>query len=178
MADDLSLGNSTPRIQLDPLLQYTDWERSTFHAWFAKFGNEPLQIEAGPHGDGRFTTIGDLIRHTFSAEKRYVERLCSMPLSDVSEISTADAEALFALGDDSRAELLDLLKSFPSSEWDRAREFEILTFRFSATPRKIITHVLMHEVRHWAQISTILRLHGHPTGFHDFLFSPVYNEAK
>jgi uncharacterized damage-inducible protein DinB len=43
----------------------------------------------------------------------------------------------------------------------------------TATPRKIITHVVVHEIRDWAQIATLLRLNGLSGDFHDFLFSPV-----
>jgi uncharacterized damage-inducible protein DinB len=42
-----------------------------------------------------------------------------------------------------------------------------------ATPKKIVTHVLLHEIRHWAQIATLLRLTGVTDDFHDFLFSPA-----
>jgi uncharacterized damage-inducible protein DinB len=35
----------------------------------------------------------------------------------------------------------------------------------------IIVHVLVHEIRHWAQIATLLRLNGVTGEFHDFLFS-------
>jgi uncharacterized damage-inducible protein DinB len=42
-----------------------------------------------------------------------------------------------------------------------------------ATPRKIVVHVLLHEIRHWAQIATLLRLTGVTDGFHDILFSPA-----
>jgi hypothetical protein len=31
----------------------------------------------------------------------------------------------------------------------------------------------MHEIRHWAQIATLMRLNGHPVEWHDFLMSPV-----
>jgi hypothetical protein len=31
----------------------------------------------------------------------------------------------------------------------------------------------MHEIRHWAQFGTLLRLNGLKGEFHDFLFSPV-----
>lgn len=41
------------------------------------------------------------------------------------------------------------------------------------TPRKLLVHVLMHEIRHWAQVGTLFRLNGMPMEFHDFLFSPV-----
>ena len=36
-----------------------------------------------------------------------------------------------------------------------------------------MVHILMHEIRHWAQIATVLRLNGLTDEFHDFLFSPV-----
>jgi hypothetical protein len=42
-----------------------------------------------------------------------------------------------------------------------------------ATPRTIIIHVRTHEIRHWAQIVTVLRLNGSKGDFHDFIFSPV-----
>jgi DinB family protein len=43
-----------------------------------------------------------------------------------------------------------------------------------ATPRKLVVHVLMHEIRHWAQIGTIFRLNGLTGEIHDFLFSPSW----
>ena len=43
----------------------------------------------------------------------------------------------------------------------------------TATPKKIVTHIMFHEIRHWAQIATLWRLNGLKEDFHDFLFSPV-----
>ena len=42
-----------------------------------------------------------------------------------------------------------------------------------ATPKKIIMHVLTHELSHWTQIATLLRSNGFKGDFHDFMFSPV-----
>jgi uncharacterized damage-inducible protein DinB len=50
----------------------------------------------------------------------------------------------------------------------------ILTYTVTATPKKIVMHVLMHEIRHWAQIATICRLNGLVTEWADLLASPVY----
>jgi hypothetical protein len=33
--------------------------------------------------------------------------------------------------------------------------------------------VLLHEIRHWAQIATLLRHNGIKGDLHDFLFSPA-----
>ena len=41
------------------------------------------------------------------------------------------------------------------------------------TPRKSVTHVLLHETRHWAQIGAMLRMAGYKGDFHDFLFCPA-----
>jgi uncharacterized damage-inducible protein DinB len=44
----------------------------------------------------------------------------------------------------------------------------------TATPKKIVMHVLLNEIRHWAQIATLCRVNGLVVGFHDFLGSPVW----
>jgi len=45
--------------------------------------------------------------------------------------------------------------------------------------RKLVAHVLIHEIRHWTQIATLCRFAGLRGEFHDFLFSPVLgNEFK
>ena len=53
------------------------------------------------------------------------------------------------------------------------KDFEFIGWSLKATPRKIIIHVLTHEIGHWAQIATVLRLNGFKGEFHDFIFSPV-----
>jgi hypothetical protein len=62
-------------LSLTELIEYTDWERGKWHDWLRKHGDSALAISAGPHGNGRFQTVGDQVRHIFSAEKRY-KALC------------------------------------------------------------------------------------------------------
>lgn len=84
-------------LSLDNLIEYTNWERDLWHGWLQQHGDGVLAITAGPHGDGRFQTIGDLVRHIFSAEKRYVERLSNRPVTDTASILTNSVEALFSV---------------------------------------------------------------------------------
>jgi uncharacterized damage-inducible protein DinB len=49
---------------------------------------------------------------------------------------------------------------------------------FTITPRKIVVHILLHEMRHWAQIATLLRMNGFAGEMHDFLFSPVMGDIR
>ena len=160
-------------LNLSDLIEYTDWERGKWHDWLRQQGNSVLAISAGPHGDGRFETVGDLVRHIFSAEKRYVDRLSNRPLTDTASIPGGSVETLFAFGRQSRTDLKEFVKGFPAQEWDVPQEFTLMNNSLKATPKKIVVHVLMHEVRHWAQIGTVLRLNGLTGEFHDFLFSPV-----
>ncbi len=160
-------------LNLSDLLDYTDWERQKWHAWFLQHGADVLKISAGPHGDGRFGAVGELVRHIFSAEQRYVKRLSGRSLTDPASISTDNIDALFQFGRQSRNDLRAFIETFPSHSWDIPQDFTILKYFLKATPRKIVVHILMHEIRHWAQIATLLRLHGLTDEFHDLLFSPV-----
>ncbi len=160
-------------LDLDLLLAYTDWERGQWRAWFRTHGSTPLGIGTGPHGDGRFGTVGDLIRHIFSAEARYVDRLTGRPLTDPATVPAGDPDALFAFGDRSRAALRAFIAGWPPERWEVSETLEMGPHRLSATPRKIVLHVVLHEIRHWAQVATLLRLQGLTHELSDFLFSPV-----
>ncbi len=134
-----------------------------------------LERGLGPHGDGRMESVGDVIRHIFSAEKRYVERLYGQALTDATSIPSNDVEALFRFSQQSREDLKQLVAKFPAQDWDIPREFTILNFTIRATPKKIVFHILMHEIRHWAQLATLFRINGFRVEFHDFLASPVFD---
>lgn len=156
----------------EPLLGYTDWLRAQWHGYFQ---DDPqlLELTVGEHSDGRFGTVGEVVRHIFGAELRYADRIAGRPVTDVSGVDGSSVDALFALGGRSRDATRQLLSSTSDAEWDEHRTFEIGNFDFVGTAWKIFVHVLVHEIRHWAQLGTLLRLEGKPRPLHDFLVSPV-----
>jgi len=160
------------QLSINDLLDYTDWQRNKWHAWMMQQQEDVLKISVGPHGDGRFESIGDLIRHIFSAEKRYIERLSGRPLTDTTSVPVNKVDMLFKFSEQGRRDLRIFIDSFPSTDWDVPKDLTVGTYSLKATPRKTVIHILMHEIRHWAQIATLLRLHGMKDEFHDFLFSP------
>jgi uncharacterized damage-inducible protein DinB len=113
------------------------------------------------------------MRHMFSAEKRYVERLSGQPLTDPTSIPNDDVHALFRFGRQSRKNLKEFVQSFPAEQWDLPQDHKLMNSVLTMTPRKIVVHILLHEIPHWAQIATLFRLNGLVDDFHDFLFSPV-----
>jgi uncharacterized damage-inducible protein DinB len=158
---------------MNDLLDYTDWERRKWFEWMQQCDRGVLEISLGPCGDGRFARVGELVRHIFSAEKRYIERLSNRAMTDADTIPADNLEALFQFGRQSRRELREFIEALPAEDGDAPREFKLMNSFLTATPKKIVTHVLLHEVRHWAQIATLFRLNGQKVDFHDFLFSPV-----
>jgi uncharacterized damage-inducible protein DinB len=160
-------------LDYDHLLDYTEWQRQRWHEWFASEGPDALSGSTGPHGDGRLNTIGEIVRHIFSAEKLYVERLNDQPLTNTAVLPADDVEVLFAFGRDSRAALRGFVSSLPAEQLDVSRDLLIGDTIRRLTPRKILAHIVLHEIRHWAQVATLLRLQGKRVDFHDFLRSPV-----
>jgi uncharacterized damage-inducible protein DinB len=162
-------------LNLTDLMEYTEWERQKWNSWFERHGDDALKISAGPHGDGRFSAVGDVIKHIFIPEARYIDRLSNRPLTDPAStpVPNDNSEALFQFGGQTRSALEKFIDTMPSEEWDKFREFEFFSGTLRATPKKIVTQVLLHEIRHWAQIATLLRLNGLKDELHDFIFSPV-----
>jgi uncharacterized damage-inducible protein DinB len=163
------------KFELAHLLEYTDWERSQWHVWFHEQGPAALAVDLGPNGDGRVKTIGELLRHIFSAEQRYVDRVRGTPLADSTGIPADDVEALFAFGQQSREALRALLAAFPTERWDVPQQIQLGKHSRSVTPRKMIAQAVTHEIRHWAQVATLLRMSGRKPGPRDLLVSPVFD---
>lgn len=160
--------------QIEYLLNYTDWDRAQWEAWFQSQPPAVLALDLGANADGRIANIGELIRHIFSAEQRYGERIQGRPVTDTSTVPADDVGALFAFGRQSRQNLRQLLRDFPSDGWDAPRELQFGQNTRTVTPKTMLVQSVTHEIRHWAQIATLLRLAGHKTGAHDFLLSGVF----
>ena len=79
------------QIDVDVLIGYRNWEIRKCHDWL-EHHSEALKSSMGPHGDNQ--TVGDVVKHIFSAEKRYIERLSDEPLTDTASIPNDNLEAL------------------------------------------------------------------------------------
>ncbi len=156
------------------LLAYTEWDRTQWEPWFKTQGPAVLAVGLGPNGDGRVNTVGELVRHIFAAELRYTERIRGTTLTDPSALPADDVDALFAFGRRSRAALRALLVEFPEDRWDVPQEIQIGPNKRSVTPRTMLVQAVTHEIRHWAQMASYLRMAGRKTGTHDFLVSGVF----
>jgi uncharacterized damage-inducible protein DinB len=160
--------------EIDYLLEYTEWDRAQWEAWFRGEGSDVFLVDLGANADGRIANVGELVRHIFSAEQRYVDRIQERPISDTSAVPANDVDHLFDFGGQTRQRLRGLVDSFPAERWDVPREVQLGSITRVITPKSMLVQSVTHEIRHWAQLATLLRLAGRRTGTHDFLLSGVF----
>ena len=158
-------------ITLDELLRYTTAERDKWRAWFVL---HPAAMEAPVQPGGRLPTVGKLIDHIFLAERRVLERLTETPLSESTGLTGNNAPPLFDYGSSVRRELEQFAEDLDEDVAAEMRRFEALGRQWTMSSRKLLFHILVHEIRHWAQIALAVRLAGfEPPGQHDLFHSPV-----
>ena len=154
------------------LIAYTDHERAKWRAWFAA---DPSRLAIPFQNGARFATLGSLVNHVFWVEERHLARLEGTPVPDTTGIPDNDLSAMFEFGDRVRANL----RRFVTGA-DEARINGPITFKlrdsgdFTVLRRKLAAHILLHEIRHFAQIAYAVRVAGlEPPGEHDYFFAPV-----
>ena len=158
-------------ISFDELLRYTNGEREKWRAWFAA---RPGALDAAVQPGGRLPTVGKLIDHIFLVERRHLQRLTEQPLAQSTGLTGNNAPPLFDYGSSVRRELEQFVAVLDSDLADEARPLEVRERQYLMTPRKLLFHMLIHEIRHWAQIALAVRLAGfEPPGDHDLFYSPA-----
>jgi uncharacterized damage-inducible protein DinB len=116
--------------------------------------------------------VGKLIDHILLAERRFLQRLTSEPLSDTTGLTGNNAPPLFDYGASVRRELEQLVSTIDEAEAYEPRPMIVRDQTYHVTPRKVLFHLLVHEIRHWAQIALAVRLAGfEPPGQHDLFFT-------
>ena len=156
-------------LGLDELLQYTMEERDK---WRRFFTSHPEAMELPVQEAGRFATLGKLIDHIFLVERRHVQRLRGEKLTEQTGLTGNNAPPLFDYGASVRREMEQYVREVEDDEGNQVRTFEVRGEQWAMTPRKLLFHCALHEIRHWAQIALAVRLAGlEPPGDHDLFFS-------
>jgi uncharacterized damage-inducible protein DinB len=156
-------------ISIDELLRYSSEERDKWRRWLI---DHPAALEATVQPGGRHPSVGKLIDHVFLVERRHLQRLQGRPLSEATGLTGNNAAPLFDYGGSVRRETEQFLREIGDEEADEPRTIAIRDRSWSCTPRKLLFHTLLHELRHFAQIALAVRLAGlEPPGEHDLFFS-------
>jgi uncharacterized damage-inducible protein DinB len=157
------------QLSIDELLRHSAEERDRWRRWFA---TNPGALETVVQPVGRYPTVGKLIDHILLVERRHLQRLHGVPLSTATGLTGNNAAPLFDYGASVRRELEQYIRGLDGEEADVVRTFEVLGQQWPMTPRKLLFHILLHEMRHWAQIALAVRVAGlEPPGEHDLFHS-------
>jgi uncharacterized damage-inducible protein DinB len=161
-------------VGLSQLIAYSDHEREKWKTWVAA---DPSRLNAPFQAGGRFPTIWSLLDHVFLVERRHLSRLEGAVPPKATGIADGDWKGLFEYADLVRADLRHY-----AQELDAAEAAQVITWTgvppappgtYSMSRGKLTTHILLHEIRHLAQIAYAVRLQGHePPGEHDYFYCP------
>jgi uncharacterized damage-inducible protein DinB len=156
-------------LGFDELLRYSDGERDKWRHFFVA---HPQAVEIVVQPSSRFATVGQLIDHIFLVERRHLQRLRGEAVADRTGLTGNNAPPLFDYGASVRRELEQYVAELDDDLADQVRTFDVRNQQWPMTPRKLLFHILLHEIRHWAQIALAVRLAGvEPPGDHDLFFS-------
>ncbi|MDR3774783.1 MAG: DinB family protein [Terracidiphilus sp.] len=160
----------TPAITLVELLA---WNRESSDFWKAHLDANPALLEL-PCDIGGTANVQEFVRHIWAVEMIWAQRIAGLPVTDRKEIPAGPHDALFGLHEKAVEIFCEMLDD-PARNWD-----ETITLKFpwlppdglTASRRKLAGHALFHSQRHWAQLATLVRAAGFPSGFKgDILFS-------
>jgi uncharacterized damage-inducible protein DinB len=156
-------------VTLATLLEYSDHERRKWREWTAA---DPRRLDLPYQAGTSFPTIGSLFDHTFLVERRHLSRLEGGTPPDSTGVRPGDWQGLFDYADLVRA---DLRKYVADLDDEEARQTVTIVVRSGGTHTmtrlELATHILLHEIRHLAQIACAARLAGHaPPGDHDYFY--------
>ena len=158
----------TVAVDLGELLDYSDHERRKWRQWIAA---DPRRLDLPFQSGGRFATIGSLLDHIFLVERRHLSRLEGATPPDLTGVRADDWNALFEYADLVRADLRKYLADLDDAEARQQMTIVVQSGPRAMTRKRLATHIVLHEIRHLAQIAYAARSAGQePPGEHDLFY--------
>lgn len=155
-------------ISLEELLA---WNNESARFWRAHLDANPSLLEL-PCDIGGTANVQEFVRHIWGVELRWSQRLAGVPVLDKENTPQGPLEALFDL----HLKAMEMVRGFLDGgiqNWDETIDLDLAWVPPDArqvSRRKIAAHLLTHSQRHWAQLATLVRAAGFPSGFKGDLF--------
>jgi uncharacterized damage-inducible protein DinB len=118
-------------------------------------------------------TVAQLLQHIVAVELRYAEQLTGLPPTDYTAIPYDSVTAIYATHQHAIALFKELRAS--NIDWNESIEFITRSMGPMRSHRKtILFHALLHGMRHYAQLATLVRQHGIKPGWQmDYLVMDI-----
>ncbi len=160
----------TAGITLEELLK---WNHESSDFWKAHLGANPALL-ALPCSIGGTANVQQFVRHIWGVELRWGQRIAGLPVSPNDEMPDGSLDAIFEMHVKA-AQVYRTLLDDTAMNWDETMKLDYDWLPPQArvvSRRKVLAHALFHSQRHWAQLATLVRTAGFPSGFKgDLLFS-------
>ena len=146
------------------------WNDTTAHKWRDFVNAHPALLQV-PCDIRDATTAGQLLQHIVAVELRYAQRLAGLTETDYSAVPYGSGDEILATHDQAVA-LLRGVMADPDFDWSKELEYATITAgRLRSRRKTIFVHAMMHSIRHYAQLATLVRQHGIAPGWPmDYLF--------
>lgn len=140
-----------------------EWVEHMSDGW-KKFLSQHPEILSLPCNIRETSTVAQLLQHIVAVELRYAERLNELPQTEYSGIPYDSVDALYATHDRAM-EMLRPLMDRDEAFWETVLDMKTRSAgTLRASRRTVLVHLLTHSVRHYAQLATLVRNHGAPSG--------------
>jgi uncharacterized damage-inducible protein DinB len=134
------------------------WLEKTSTNWRALVDAHP-DLLVLPCDVGGASTVAGLLQHIVAVELRYAERLAGMPATEYTAIPYDSVESIYQVHE--RAAGLYRQQLAADVDWEEKLEFVTRTAGTLRASRKtVFFHALLHSIRHYAQLATLVRRHG------------------
>ena len=131
------------------------WNEKTAQGWRQLLTSHP-ELLTQPCDIAGTKTVAELLQHIVAAQLRYAERLAGLPISEYDAIRFDSVDSIYATHDRAIA-IFQQLIAFDSN-WDEPLEFTTRSRGSLLSNRKtILFHALLHGIRHYAQLATLVR---------------------
>ncbi len=159
-------------ISFQELQRYTQEERRKWRAWLEKQPAAALEVPMGEAGTDTATVRG-VLWHIAIVELFYAEFISDQAeKSDYRALPHNTLEEIWRIGDSAQQQLAGYLARARETDLSAVLKLERGSFRVEASRRKMLGHVFLHSLRHWAQLAMAMRQHGFKTDWqHDFIFT-------
>lgn len=157
---------SEPVLTAQDVLKWND----TISGNWRNFLTGHPQILSLPTDIAQTESVAQLLQHIVAVEIRYAERIARVAETPYDQIAFDSVDAIYATHD--RA--IKLFKESLASDidWNQTIEFGTRSYgAMRASLKTIYFHALLHGMRHYAQLSTLVRQNGYkPNWLEDYLF--------
>lgn len=146
------------------LEELVGWADESARNWIGFLASQP-EVQQLPCAIFNAGTVLGLVRHIFVVEWRYAQHLAGRPVPPYSSFPEGPLETWASLHAETMAQL-GVLLSDSSQDWNETMEWVTLTAgTVRASRRKMFAHPLLHGIRHWAQLASLVRAAGFPPPF-------------